>query len=92
MDEPCCPANAHRDSAAATSEPQRSEVVFFETDGHLRKLKDIEADVICLAVSVYGGRLREVARRFRIGRSTLYRKLRELGLDKVVGAARTSNK
>ena len=50
-------------------------------DGELRPLGDIEADVIRLAINHYGGRMSEVARRLRIGRSTLYRKLAELGID-----------
>ena len=47
----------------------------FGPDGHLRKLEDIEADIISLAVELYDGRLSEVSRRLRIGRSTIYRKL-----------------
>jgi DNA-binding NtrC family response regulator len=53
-----------------------------QTDGHLRKLQDIESEVIRLALEHYRGHMSEVARRLGIGRSTLYRKVRELGLDK----------
>ncbi|WP_312490496.1 sigma-54 dependent transcriptional regulator [Sphingomonas sp.] len=53
----------------------------FRPDGHLRPLEDIEADVIRLAIGHYRGRMTEVARRLGIGRSTLYRKLGELGID-----------
>ena len=53
----------------------------FRPDGNLRPLEDIEADVIRLAISHYRGRMTEVARRLGIGRSTLYRKLGELGID-----------
>ena len=59
---------------------ERSGVALFEIDGHLRTLSEIEADVIRLAVCFYGGRMTEAARHLRIGRSTLYRKLSELGL------------
>ncbi len=52
------------------------------TDGHLRTLQDIESEVIRLALEHYRGHMSEVARRLGIGRSTLYRKVRELGLDK----------
>ena len=48
--------------------------------GEMRPLAEIETDVIRLALSRYGGRMAEVARRLGIGRSTLYRKLRELNL------------
>ncbi|WP_314375639.1 sigma-54 dependent transcriptional regulator [Sphingomonas paucimobilis] len=53
----------------------------FRPDGNLRPLEDIEADVIRLAIGHYRGRMTEVARRLGIGRSTLYRKLGELGID-----------
>jgi DNA-binding NtrC family response regulator len=49
--------------------------------GHLRKLEDIERDLIQLAIEVYSGHMSEVARRLGIGRSTLYRKVREQGID-----------
>jgi DNA-binding NtrC family response regulator len=56
-------------------------VTLFEANGHLRSLEAIEADVIRLAIGHYRGRMTEVARRLGIGRSTLYRKLGELGID-----------
>ena len=46
-----------------------------------RILEEIEADIIRLAIGHYRGRMTEVARRLGIGRSTLYRKLAELGID-----------
>jgi DNA-binding NtrC family response regulator len=56
-------------------------VMLFTADGNLRPLEDIEADVIRLAIGHYRGRMTEVARRLGIGRSTLYRKLADLGID-----------
>ncbi len=56
-------------------------ITLYEPDGHLRKLDDIESDVIRLAIGHYRGRMTEVARRLGIGRSTLYRKLGELGIE-----------
>ncbi len=56
-------------------------VMLYAPDGNLRPLEDIEADVIRLAIGHYRGRMTEVARRLGIGRSTLYRKLGELGID-----------
>jgi DNA-binding NtrC family response regulator len=56
-------------------------VMLFTADGNLRPLDDIEADVIRLAIGHYRGRMTEVARRLGIGRSTLYRKLSDLGID-----------
>jgi DNA-binding NtrC family response regulator len=56
-------------------------VQLYTTDGNLRPLEDIEADVIRLAIGHYRGRMTEVARRLGIGRSTLYRKLSDLGIE-----------
>lgn len=56
-------------------------VMLYTADGNLRPLDEIEADVIRLAIGLYRGRMTEVARRLGIGRSTLYRKLGELGID-----------
>lgn len=64
--------------AAVSGGPQ---VTLFRQDGHLRSLEEIEADIIRLAIGHYRGRMTEVARRLGIGRSTLYRKLGELGID-----------
>ena len=49
--------------------------------GHIRKLEEVEADMIRLALNRYRGQMSEVARKLGIGRSTLYRKMRDLGLD-----------
>ena len=49
-------------------------------DGHPGLILDV-ADVIRLAIGHYRGRMSEVARRLGIGRSTLYRKLADLGID-----------
>lgn len=61
--------------------PENASVMLYGPDGHLRALDEIEADVIRLAIGHYRGRMSEVARRLGIGRSTLYRKLTELGID-----------
>ena len=56
-------------------------VQLYTDDGNLRPLEEIEADVIRLAIGHYRGRMTEVARRLGIGRSTLYRKLSDLGIE-----------
>ncbi|HEX6859515.1 MAG TPA: sigma-54 dependent transcriptional regulator [Caulobacteraceae bacterium] len=61
--------------------PQEVPVRFLDDKGHLRKLEDIERDLIQLAIEIYAGHMSEVARRLGIGRSTLYRKVRENGLE-----------
>ncbi len=52
-----------------------------DNTGHMRRLEDVESEMIRLAISRYDGHMSEVARRLGIGRSTLYRKLKELGLE-----------
>ncbi|HXZ46888.1 MAG TPA: sigma-54 dependent transcriptional regulator [Pseudolabrys sp.] len=54
--------------------------------GDVRPLEEIERDAIRFAIAHYRGQMSEVARRLRIGRSTLYRKLEGLGLDEDVPA------
>jgi len=49
--------------------------------GEIRPLDAIEADMIRLALGKYRGHMTEVAKRLGIGRSTLYRKMREFGLE-----------
>lgn len=71
------PSKSSSDAALAGA----PAVTLFGSDGHLRLLEEIEADVIRLAIGHYRGRMTEVARRLGIGRSTLYRKLGELGID-----------
>lgn len=56
-------------------------ITLYTGDGHVRSLEEIEADLIRLAIGHYRGRMTEVARRLGIGRSTLYRKLGDLGID-----------
>jgi DNA-binding NtrC family response regulator len=52
--------------------------------GDIRSLESMEADMIRLALGRYRGHMTEVAKRLGIGRSTLYRKMREFGLEERV--------
>jgi len=52
-----------------------------DAKGEIRPLAEVESELIRLAISHYDGQMSEVARRLRIGRSTLYRRLKELGLE-----------
>jgi DNA-binding NtrC family response regulator len=45
--------------------------------GEVRPLEEMENEIIRFAISHYRGQMSEVARRLKIGRSTLYRKLDE---------------
>ena len=67
--------------------PKDSPVRILDERGHLRTLEDIERDLIQLAIEIYAGHMSEVARRLGIGRSTLYRKVREQGLEGVFDEA-----
>jgi len=76
----------HKDSHGAQSASpaggiDAESVAIFDREGHLRSLQEIERDLIRLAIDTYGGKMSEVARRLGMGRSTLYRKLREHDLE-----------
>ncbi|KQT52131.1 MULTISPECIES: sigma-54-dependent transcriptional regulator [unclassified Aureimonas] len=58
-----------------------AELSVFDAAGDLRPLEAVEADIIRLAMRRYDGRMSEIARRLGIGRSTLYRKVRDYGID-----------
>lgn len=71
-----------RSASANIADADEADAVrVFDRDGHLRTLEDIERDLIQLAIETYQGRMSEVARRLGMGRSTLYRKLRDHGID-----------
>jgi DNA-binding NtrC family response regulator len=75
--------------AAQTAPPvtnARHSLSLTDPGGDVRALEEIERDAIRFAISHYRGQMSEVARRLRIGRSTLYRKLEGLGLSEDVPA------
>ena len=56
--------------------------------GDVRTLEDIEAESIRFALAHYRGQMSQVARKLGIGRSTLYRKMKDCGLgDDLIGDA-----
>jgi DNA-binding NtrC family response regulator len=58
------------------------------TAGEVRALEEMEHEIIRFAISHYRGQMSEVARRLKIGRSTLYRKLDETSAnDPTTGSA-----
>ena len=67
--------------------PADAPVRILDGRGHLRTLEEIERDLIQLAIEIYAGHMSEVARRLGIGRSTLYRKVREQGLEEHIKEA-----
>jgi regulatory Fis family protein len=52
------------------------------TSGHIRPLEEVEADMIRLAFGRYRGRMTEMAKHLGMGRTTLYRRMREIGLKR----------
>lgn len=52
-----------------------------DDNGNVRKLADIEEELIRFALRFYRGQMSQVARKLGIGRSTLYRKLKDYGID-----------
>jgi DNA-binding NtrC family response regulator len=85
-DQPALIPDAFADDehAAATFVPPiapADALPLLDAEGDVRPLEELEADLIRYAIAHYRGQMSEVARRLRIGRSTLYRKLEALGLD-----------
>ena len=74
-------------STGEGDETPEDMIAAVNASGDVRPLADIEAEMIRLALEKYHGRMSLVARRLGIGRSTLYRKLKDLGLDADVIAA-----
>src|SRR6267154_4052303 len=65
---------------APSSPSMHGALALLDHHGDVRPLEEIEAEVIRFAIAHYRGQMSEVARRLQIGRSTLYRKLENLGL------------
>ena len=65
---------AVRQEARSAFRPSATTARFARSDS-------MEADMIRLALGRYRGHMTEVAKRLGIGRSTLYRKMREFGLE-----------
>ena len=57
--------------------PGAGTLAMLTSTGEVRPLEDLENEIIRFAISHYRGQMSEVARRLKIGRSTLYRKLDE---------------
>jgi DNA-binding NtrC family response regulator len=78
-------------SPASEAEPVRAPVSAYglnvtDAAGNIRKFVEMESEIIRMAIARYNGHMSEVARRLGIGRSTLYRKLKEFGLEGDVAA------
>ncbi len=66
--------------APLTNLPPNAMLPLLDAAGEMLSLEAIEAAAIRFAIAHYRGQMSEVARKLRIGRSTLYRKIDHLGL------------
>jgi DNA-binding NtrC family response regulator len=57
--------------------PTHGTLAMLTSAGEMRPLDDMESEIIRFAIAHYRGQMSEVARRLKIGRSTLYRKIDE---------------
>jgi DNA-binding NtrC family response regulator len=80
MLEPAAPVGL-AGSVTPSLQPQGPALALLGPAGDVRPLADIETDVIRFAIAHYRGQMSEVARKLQIGRSTLYRKLDDLGVE-----------
>jgi DNA-binding NtrC family response regulator len=65
--------------------PAAGTLTMLTNAGEMRPLEELESEIIRFAISHYRGQMSEVARRLKIGRSTLYRKLDEAADDPSAG-------
>ena len=83
------PAPEASEQAPAPQQPPARELCgqlrAVDEQGEIRPLADIEHEMILMAIDHYAGQMSEVARRLGIGRSTLYRKLKDYGIDPETG-------
>jgi DNA-binding NtrC family response regulator len=69
-------------SEAASFEPRDQNILrLIDENGDVRKLEEIEAETIRFALAHYRGQMSQMARKLGIGRSTLYRKMKEIGIE-----------
>ncbi|KQV35092.1 MULTISPECIES: sigma-54 dependent transcriptional regulator [unclassified Rhizobium] len=80
---PVYPDFGGAEKTAAAAEPAGSSGAISSIDdgGNVRKLADVEEELIRFALKFYRGQMSQVARKLGIGRSTLYRKLKDYGIN-----------
>jgi DNA-binding NtrC family response regulator len=71
------PAMASGNEIPIAPLPSTGTLVMLTSAGEVRPLEEMETEIIRFAISHYRGQMSEVARRLKIGRSTLYRKLED---------------
>jgi DNA-binding NtrC family response regulator len=71
--------------------PSAGTLAMLTNAGEMRPLEELEGEIIRFAISHYRGQMSEVARRLKIGRSTLYRKLDEAADNSSAGGTDDAN-
>jgi DNA-binding NtrC family response regulator len=74
---PTAPAMISGNDIPIVPLPSAGMLTMLTSSGEVRPLDEMETEIIRFAISHYRGQMSEVARRLKIGRSTLYRKLDE---------------
>ena len=80
-DMPNLPTPANDLAPVQVANTGNALIEIYDATGELRELEAIERDLIQLAIEHYEGHMSEVSRQLGIGRSTLYRKVREYDLN-----------
>lgn len=80
VDRDACPTRAGRSAQNLVTE-EKPTIASMDASGNVRTIAEIEEELIRFALSFYRGQMSQVARKLGIGRSTLYRKLKDYGID-----------
>ncbi len=75
------PGSSEHGAAQVSPTGNYGMIQMITADSQIKPLEVIEGEAIRFAIDIYNGRMSEVARRLGIGRSTLYRKLKEHDLE-----------
>ena len=71
--------SSHSDTSRALKDTDA--ISLLGEDGELARFEELEKEILRKAIALCSGNLSEVARRLELGRSTLYRKIKDMGLE-----------
>ncbi|XAZ22879.1 sigma-54 dependent transcriptional regulator [Sinorhizobium sp. B11] len=75
------PAESAAETMRRGTDASDNAISSVNPSGDVRRLADVEEELIRFALKFYRGQMSQVARKLGIGRSTLYRKLKDYGID-----------
>ena len=75
------PAHDYANETSSFEPRDQNAMRLIDENGDVRKLEDIEAEAIRFALTHYRGQMSQMARKLGIGRSTLYRKMKDIGIE-----------